>query len=312
MILWLPSGSELNPFVRWNPLRPIAQRYYNRQMDNYLSREIQSCFQTHRSPNNRNAKTILGLAIDRYLVDNKASEGSDELDPTFIPFAMQQLKGLILAGHGTTANTICYCYHNLSTHPEALKKLCAEHSQVLGPDPAKAILETPHLLNQLPYTLAIIKETLRLFVADTSPRRGNPDFFLHEGGKVYPTDKCMVWSMPQAIHRTPEWWPQPDDFIPERFMVPEGDPLHPVKGAWRAFEFGPRNCVGQELALLEMKVVLAMTVRRFEIRAVYGEWEREKGMKARSVAGEKGYQVLDGTNRPRAGFPCRVKVLGEQ
>ena len=93
-------------------------------------------------------------------------------------------------------------------------------------------------------------------------------------------------------------------------MVPEGDPLHPVKGAWRAFEFGPRNCVGQELSLLEIKIVLAMTIRRFEVRAVYREWEREKGMRARSVSGEKGYQVLDGTNRPRGGFPCRVQLVG--
>ena len=311
MILWLPSGSELNPFVRWNPIRPLAQKYYNRQMDNYLSQEITSCFQTHRSPSNRNAKTILGLAIDRYLEENKASSGSAHLDPTFIPFAIAQLKGLILAGHGTTANTICYIYHNLSSHPTALSQIRAEHSAILGPDPAKAILETPHLLNQLPYTLAVIKETLRLFPADSSPRRGNSDFFLNEAGKTYPTDRCLVWSMPQAMHREPAWWPQPDAFIPERFLVPEGDPLHPVRGAWRAFEFGPRNCIGQELALLEMKIVLAMTVRRFEVRAVYREWEVRGKKGARDVAGEKGYQVLDGTNRPRGGFPCRVGVVDD-
>ncbi|MCJ1307147.1 hypothetical protein MMC25_000793, partial [Agyrium rufum] len=304
-------GAELSPFARWNVLRPFVHRYYNRQMEVYLRREIASCFKAHRDKDNRNAKTILGLAIDGYQ-SSKESKDSTELDQTFIPFAMAQMKGLILAGHGTTANTICYVYHNLSKHPTALASVRAEHAQILGPDPHATILQNPHVLNQLPFTLAVIKETLRLFPADSSPRRGNPDFFLRdESDKAYPTDKCLVWSMPQAIHRSPKWWPRPDEFIPERFLVPEGHELHPVKGAWRAFEFGPRNCVGQELALSEMKIVLALTIRRFSVQAAYEEWEEMKGMKPRDVAGEKAYQVLDGTNRPRGGFPCRVTLVDE-
>lgn len=84
-------------------------------------------------------------------------------------------------------------------------------------------------------------------------------------------------------------------------MAEEDDALHPVKGAWRPFEFGPRSCIGQELALLEIKIVMVMTVREFEVQAVY---EGEIG-----VEGERAYQVLKGTTRPREGFPCRVTVL---
>ena len=317
MILWLPSGSELNPLEGLNPLRPFAYWYYNRRMDRYLSTEIDKCFRSHKGLDNetsysrQNSKTIIGLAMDKYLEGKQASGSANILDPTFKSFAISQLKGLILAGHGTTANTICYIYHMLSTHPSSLQLIRAEHAAVFGHNTTSAITKDPHLLNQLPYTLAVIKETLRLFPADASPRKGSPSFFLKDdlSGLSYPTQKCMVWSMPQAIHREPLYWPQPDAFLPERWLTPQEDPLHPVKGAWRAFEFGPRNCVGQELSMLEMKIVLVMTLRRFDVRGAFQEWEGAAKKRPGDVNGEKGYQVLDGTNRPRGGFPCRVKTV---
>lgn len=48
-------------------------------------------------------------------------------------------------------------------------------------------------------------------------------------------------------------------------------------GTWRPFEKGPRACIGQELAMLEMKVILAMTVGGFDVQADYEEWEKEIG-----------------------------------
>lgn len=86
-----------------------------------------------------------------------------------------------------------------------------------------------------------------------------------------------------------------------------GDPLYPVKGAWRPFEFGPRNCVGQELAMLEIRVVLALTVREFDFSDAYAEWDRCNPGKGGRVGGERGYQVLLGGAHPQGGFPCRVR-----
>ena len=154
----------------------------------------------------------------------------------------------------------------------------------------------------------MVKETLRLFPIASSTRFGEPGFSLiAEDGNKYPTEECLVWSNPHTIHRSPDYWPHPDDFIPDRWLVQPEHELYPIKGAWRPFEFGPRNCIGQELAVLEMKAALLMTVRRFEFRMVYEEWDclfPKRGM--RFVGGERAYQALDGG--PSEGMPCRVRI----
>lgn len=319
-ILWLPAGSQLNPLQRLNPIRPFAQWYYNRRMDRYLSRQIDQCFKAHIELDHKNeltshkTHTVIGLALDKYLEKKSTSENVGNLDAKFKESAIYQLKGLILAGHGTTSNTLCFISHLLYTNPPTLEHIREEHDNVLGRDIDKTssvIIGRPHVLNQLPYTIAVIKEALRLFPADSSPRRGDRRFSLTEDGRQYPTEGCMVWTVHQALHRDPRYWPQPDLFIPERWLVPEDDALHPVKGAWRPFEFGPRNCIGQELSILEMKLALVMTIRKFDFSARFEEWEqihRRSGPK--EINGERAYQTLDGTSRPRSGFPCRVTLRG--
>lgn len=290
-------------------------------MDRFLCCELDKCFALYKKGDNgenftgRKQNTIIGLALNRYLQKKPASETHDKMDQEFKIFAISQLKGLILAGHGTTANTLCFIYYLLSTNPSTLERVRNEHDSVFGTDiglTSSTVMRDPHLLNQLSYTLAVIKEALRLFPADSSPRRGDTSFSLTENGQQYPTEGCMIWTLIQAIHRDPRYWPQPDTFIPERWLKSKEDPLHPVKGAWRAFEFGPRNCIGQELALLEMKLALVMTIRKFNIVATFEEWDRvHKKRGPRTINGESAYQTLDGTSRPRNGFPCRVNIVRE-
>lgn len=318
-ILWLPSGSQANPFRSINPIRPFAQRYYNRRMDRYLSRELDHCFTLHRksengdTPKGRNENTIISLALDKYVQKSRVSETRDKLNEAFKDFAICQLKGIILAGHGTTANTLCFTYYLLSCNPSTLRRIREEHDTVLGVDieqTSAIILGEPHLLNQLPYTLAVIKEALRLYPADSSSRRGETGISLSQDGQQYPTEGCEVWTLIQAIHRDVRYWPQGDTFIPERWLCSKDDPLYPIKGAWRPFEFGPRNCIGQELSLLEMKLALVMTIRKFDFHARFDEWDQKHGKRGpRTVNGESAYQALYGTNRPRNGFPCRVTVV---
>ena len=161
-------------------------------------------------------------------------------------------------------------------HQEVLERVRSEHDAVFGTNidhAAEAIKDDPSVLNQLPYTSAIIKESLRLYPTVSSTRAGEPGFHIHdEKGRKYPTDGFMVWANPQTIQRDPEYWPKPDKLIPERWLVPSTDPLHPVKGAWRPFEYGPRNCIGQELAIMEMKIILVMVS---DITTIYDELDKK-------------------------------------
>lgn len=236
------------------------------------------------------------------------------MDGTFRKFAMSQIKLFLFSGHDTTSSSICYLFYVLSQHPSALSRVRAEHDDVFGPDLSKTaalITKNPSLLNQLPYTLAVIKETLRLYPVVSSTRAGEPDFNVtDEKGRQSLTDGFLVWANPQVIQRDPAYWPRPDEFVPERWLVPPGDSLHPIKGAWRPFEHGPRNCIGQELAMVEMKVVMVMTLRQFGILPAYKELDRQKlSGEIKTVYGERGYQIQRA--QPSDDFPCRVVKIVE-
>ena len=315
-IRWLSAGAEPDLFQRWNPLRPFVHWYYTRQLDRYMERELEIRFAAFqetaelKETKGGRSRTIIDLALDEYLEDQPGSKTTRSIDMTFKSFAISQMKVFVLAGHDTTSSTLCYIYYLLSKHPSALDQVRVEHDGVFGSDLSQissVVEENPHALNQLPFTVAVIKEAMRLFPAASSTRKGEPGFFLEENDRYYPTEGFIVWSLHQAIHREPLYWPEPDAFIPERWLVNKDDPLYPVKGAWRGFEFGPRNCIGQELAMLEMKLVMVMTLREFDVRSSYDEWDRIRvKLGPRTVSGERAYQVLDGTTRPADGFPCRV------
>lgn len=296
----------MNPLIRWNPFRPFFQWYYVRLMDRYMSRQLRNRFAAHRDLDNLvgaeegGFQTVVDLALDKYL----------RMDAEFERLAISLMKVFILAGHDTTSSTLCYIFYLLSCNPLALQRVRAEHDEAFGSDLKQTnakISTNPHSLNQLPYTLAVIKEALRLFPVASSTRDGEPGFSLTQDGKQYPTEGLTVWCTHQAMHREPQFWPQPDSFIPERWLVSDDDPLHPIKGAWRPFEFGPRNCIGQELALLELKLVMVMTLRELNITASYdvGGHDQVKN-NPKTVSGERAYQVLKGTTRPADGFPCKV------
>lgn len=77
-----------------------------------------------------------------------------------------------------------------------------------------------------------------------------------------------------------------DDFVPERWIGPEAANI--PESAWRPYERGPRRCTGSELANMEVRVVLACIVRRFDfIKVGLGELEIDE--KERPILDDKGY-----------------------
>ena len=270
-VKWLSFGPDVNPFKRYNPMRPLVHWYNSRRMNGYVARKIEDRFaelQNEDTDSIKGNKSILDLVLTAYLSENEERKSQD-MDRTFKKFTMSQIKLFLFSGHDTTSSTVCYIFYILATNPTVLGQVRSEHASVIGSDVSKttsAIASDPFLLNQLPYTLAVIKEVLRMYPAVSGTRAGEHDFsVIDDKGRHFPTDGFLVWDNPQATHRDSTYWLRSDEFIPERWLVGPGDPLYPVKGAWRPFSHGPRNCIGQELAMIEMKVIMVLTELNFDI-----------------------------------------------
>ncbi|KAK4694386.1 hypothetical protein P7C71_g3191, partial [Lecanoromycetidae sp. Uapishka_2] len=286
-------------------------------MKQYISHQLDLHFNSSGNievPKQDRSKPIIDLALDTYRNEKEQdSPSNNTLDGIFRDYAISQIRTFVFAGHDSTGSAICYAFYLLSKNSSARKLLRTEHDRVLGPNRDKAsseISSNPHLLNQLPYTLAVVKEALRLYPPASSTRSGEPGYSISDrNGHQLPTDGFLVWSNAYAIHRDPNLWPEPNKFLPERWLVEEGDRLYPQKGAFRPFEFGPRNCIGQELAMLELKLVLVMTAREFEVRSVYDEWDKLNPISGtKTINEDRAYQILSGAAHPSDGLPCRVSL----
>lgn len=315
---WLSFGHEVNPLQRHNPIRPFMNWWNSRQMVKYIWGELDMRLKRRnvdgKSIQGTRSRSIIDLALDNYLASRPGDHTINAMDTAFRDIATSQLRVFIFAGHDTTSSTMCYALHLLWTNPKARQLLIAEHDMILGPDhkeAARKIEEDPYILNRLSYTMAVAKETLRLYPSASSARSGEPGYFMSgSDGLQFPTDGFMVWSNSHAIQRDPLYWPQPNEFLPERWLVEEDHRLYPRKGTYRPFEFGPRKCIGQELAMIEMKVFLALTSREFEIRSVYEEWDTlHPKAGPRTIEGDRAYQILSGAAHPSDGLPCRVKLV---
>ena len=305
---WCTTGTNINPLEYVNILRPFVHMYNARRMNRYLIRELGSRYSTMQKGASIRSKSVVDLALESYLEENPSATG---IDADFRDFVMAQIKLFIFAGHDTTAAGAIFTYHLLSQHPEILARVRAEHDSVFGAEfgaAAPMLSSNPSLLNKLPYTLAVIKESLRIYPTVAAFRDGQPDFFLSgEGEQSFPTKDCVVWGDHYGTHHNPRYWARSEAFLPERFLVPEGDELYPPKHAWRPFERGPRNCIGQELALTEIRVMLVLTIREFDFKDDYERFDAlNNNSKGWNVNGQRAYMMRRGGGHPADHYPCKV------
>ena len=301
------SGILLPSLTKLNPIRAITIWRNTGKMNEYIMPWIEKRYEELRRGQGQSNKSILDLILLKYISENQGKN----LDADFKRFTTNQVKQFLFSGHDTTSSTICYLFFILATRPEVVSRLRAEHATVFPADfPVSSAIESdPKVLNKVPYTVAVIKEVMRLYPAVSSTKIGQRDLDITGDSDIpFPTEELMLWYNPQAIHRDPALWPKADDFIPERFLVGPEDSLHPVKGSWRPFSHGPRNCIGQELAMMEMKVVLILTAREFNFCLAYEELDRISGKSAKppTVYGERAYQIK--RSQPSEDLPCHVSL----
>ncbi|KAI6348596.1 hypothetical protein MCOR25_010777 [Pyricularia grisea] len=259
-------------------------------------------------------KTILYLALKN--LSEEAEEGGIGPDhPDMVNVIIANLKCFLVAGHETTASAMCFMYKVLQDYPEHTAKVRAEHEEVFGDDPDAAgevLKAKPHLLNAIPYTTAVIKESLRMYQLASTLRAGAPDLYLTDPnlGIQCPTDGFLISDGAAGIHRDPDLWPMAEEFIPKRYLVPEGHELHPPKEAWRAFGRGPRDCIGKEIAMVEMKIAAVLTARTLDIETAWDEWDEKTGNYTQrdwKVWGDRLYVSGDGVGKPKEGMPVHVR-----
>jgi len=164
---------------------------------------------------------------------------------------------LIVAGHETTANTLTWAWHLLARHPHVEAELHAELDRVLhGRAPTFADLSA------LPFTEAVVKETLRLYPAAYVTAR-EPQADVNIGPYRVPKGHTILLS-PYVTHRDSRWFDEPDAFQPARWL---GDLEKRLpKLAYLPFGAGPRICIGNAFAMMEARLILATVAQRFRLR----------------------------------------------
>ena len=161
---------------------------------------------------------------------------------------------LYLAGHETTALTLAWSWYLLSQNPNVENKLVSEWQHVLA-----GATPTADQLHRLPYTAAVIAESMRLYPpVYVIGREATDDLEL--GG--YRVKRGYTVLMSQWVnHRDPRYFPEPEEFRPERWE--NGLAKRIPKFAYYPFGGGQRLCVGSSFALMEAAIILAAVGQRY-------------------------------------------------
>uniref|UniRef100_A0A8C7ZUA5 aromatase n=1 Tax=Oryzias sinensis TaxID=183150 RepID=A0A8C7ZUA5_9TELE len=172
----------------------------------------------------------------------------------------EEVDTFMFEGHDTTAASMNWALHLLGSHPEVQRKAQQELQEVFGASDRPATTED---LKKLKYLECVIKEALRLYPSvPFFARRLGED--CHINGFMVPKGANAI-IITYTLHRDPRYFPEPEEFRPERFL-PENAAGRPPY-AYVPFSAGLRNCIGQRFALMEEKVVLSSILRKFNVEA---------------------------------------------
>lgn len=192
----------------------------------------------------------------------------------------------LIAGSDTTSNTSCaLLYHCLRT-PHVIPKLRAELDAAL---PDADAVPTFAAVKDLKYVDAVIKETMRIHSTSSLglPRVIPAGPGATVSGRHFPAGTTL--SVPAyTIHHSKEiWGPDADEFRPERWF----ELTEQQKNAFIPFSYGPRACVGRNVAEMELALIVSMVFRRYEFELRQGEMETREGFLRKPLGLEVGMRV---------------------
>jgi len=176
---------------------------------------------------------------------------------------LDELMTLIVAGYETSAGTLNWAWYLLACNADAEQKLLDEARQVIS----KTSDVDADVIAEMTYAQQLLEETLRLYPPVwLFTRRADRDdsltnFDVQAGADIYLS--------PYILHRTAEYWPDPDAFDPDRFGP--GSPYKKGDRPYFPFSLGPRRCLGEYFSFLEMKIHLGVLVQKFHMTPVTAE-----------------------------------------
>eukprot|EP00898_Chlorokybus_atmophyticus_P006554 jgi/Chlat1/68/Chrsp1S03031 len=178
------------------------------------------------------------------------------------------LLSMLVAGHETTGSVLTWTVYLLAQNPECLRKAHEEVDRVLGESKSPTFEQT----RDLKYIYRCVCESMRLYPhPPVLLRRALEPDTLPGGYKVGKGQDIMI--SVYNIHHSPQVWDQAEEFIPERFGDLEGPVPNESTTDYRYIPFsgGPRKCVGDQFALLEAVVALAVLLKQFSFELVPGQ-----------------------------------------
>ncbi|TDQ32281.1 cytochrome P450 [Zeaxanthinibacter enoshimensis] len=189
---------------------------------------------------------LLDMLLQARYEDGSAMSRQQLIDEVLILFT---------AGHETTANALSFALHLLASNPGKQEKL---YEEVRATDWEES--DPLDLLGKLSYTKQCIEEALRLYPPVYVIDRVAKEQDSIEGLEL--RKNTLLLMSVYELHRSEEFWEQPEEFIPERF-----DPGRNLNHSAYYYPFGagPRMCVGNNFAMYEMVMVLSMLVKEFRI-----------------------------------------------
>jgi cytochrome P450 len=181
--------------------------------------------------------------------------------------ARDQSMTLLIAGHDTTAAGLTWLFYCLARHPQALALVHQELDTVLGNREP-----TANDLPRLSYTERVVKETLRLYppAIGVFVRQALADVEI--AGYTLPRNS-LVQVFPYICQHDPRWFPQPETFDPDRFLPEQQGTLPPF--AYFPFGGGPRVCIGNTFAMMEMVLVAATLLQPLHVELAPGQQEAQ-------------------------------------
>jgi len=235
-----------------------------------------------------NGARTVGKLVDQIIADRRQGQSSSlcndadlldlllsAVDDQGQPFSDQEIKEqaltFVAAGSETTGNLMVWMLYVLMTHNDVLQACREEVDRVLP----NGIEPTNEHLSALVVCEAVINETLRLYPpAAVFVRHCIREHTIGTERKLSIPKGATVVIINYILHRRSDLWPRPLEFDYTRWMRDPKTGLKPKLPhpfAYLPFAAGPRNCIGQNFALLEAKIMLAMFVQRCDFEMVPGQ-----------------------------------------